>query len=110
MSSRAIKSDTETSRPKSGERVSAFMGVKVESVSWDKFLGKLRIHGTIIHAPDPIPPGAHHTLAIALNQPVTIVKKTWSKHLLDRLERASENEKPMLIVAIDDEGFAIAET
>ena len=28
-SSRAIKSDTEASRPKSGERVSAFMGVKV---------------------------------------------------------------------------------
>ncbi len=109
-SSRAIKSDTPTSRPKSGERVSAFIGVKVENVSWDKFLGKLRIHGIIIHAPDPIPPGAHHTLAIALNQPVTIVKKTWPKHLLDRLQRASENEKPMLIMAIDDEGFAIAET
>ena len=109
-SSRAIKTDTPTSRPKSGERVSAFMGVKVENVSWDKFLGKLRIHGTIIHAPDPIPPGAHHTLAIALNQPLTIAKKNWPKHLLDRLERASENEKPMLIIAIDDEGFAIAET
>jgi protein pelota len=109
-SSRAIKSDTETSRPKSGERVSAFMGVKVENVSWDKFLGKLRIHGTIIHAPEPIPPGAHHTLAIALNQPVTIVKRNWPRHLLDRLERATQNEKPMLIVAIDDEGFAIAET
>ncbi len=109
-SSRAIKSDTETSRPKSGERVSAFMGVKVENVSWDKFLGKLRIHGTIIHAPEPIPPGAHHTLAIALNQPVTIVKKNWPRHLLDRLERATQNERSMLIVAIDDEGFAIAET
>lgn len=110
FSSRAIKSDTETSRPKSGERVSAFMGLKVENVSWDKFLGKLRIHGTILQAPEPIPPGAHHTLTIALNQPVTIVKKMWPKHLLDRLERASENEKPMLIVAIDDEGFAVAET
>lgn len=110
FSSRAIKSDTETSRPKSGERVSAFMGVKVENVSWDKFLGKLRIHGTILQAPEPIPPGAHHTLTIALNQPVTIVKKMWPKHLLDRLERASENEKPMLIVAIDDESFAVAET
>jgi protein pelota len=110
FSSRAIKSDTPTSRPKSGERVSAFMGIKVENVSWDKFLGKLRIHGTILQAPEPIPPGAHHTLTIALNQPVTIVKKMWPKHLLDRLERASENEKPMLIVAIDDEGFAVAET
>jgi protein pelota len=109
-SSRAIKSDTETSRPKSAERVSAFMGVKVESVGWDKFLGKLRVHGLICHAPDIIPTGAHHTLSIALNQPLTIVKKEWPKHLLDRLERASKTEKPMLIISIDDEGFAIAET
>jgi protein pelota len=110
MSSRAIKSDTATSRPKSAERVSAFMGVKVESVSWDKFLGKLRVHGLICHAPDIIPSGAHHTLAIALNQPMTIVKKEWPKHLLDRLTKASELEKPLLIISIDDEGFAIAET
>jgi len=109
-SSRAIKSDTETSRPKSAERVSAFMGVKVVSVAWDKFLGKLRVHGLICHAPDIIPEGAHHTLSIALNQPVTIVKNEWPKHLLDRLEKSSQTEKPMLIISIDDEGFAIAET
>ena len=109
-SSRAIKSDTEASRPKSGERVSAFMGIKVISVGWDKFLGKLRVHGLICHAPDIIPTGAHHTLSIALNQPVTIVKKEWPKHIIDRLIRASETEKPMLIISIDDEGFAIAET
>jgi protein pelota len=109
-SSRAIKSDTENSRPKSGERFSAFMGVTVESVSWDKFLGKLRVHGLICHAPDIIPIGAHHTLSISLDKPVTIVKKEWPKHLLDRLTRASETEKPMLIISIDDEGFAIAET
>ncbi len=109
-SSRAIKSEQEYSRPKSGERVSAFMGVTVESVAWDKFLGKLRVHGIICHAPDIFPTGAHHTLNIALNQPLTIVKKDWPKHLLDRLTRASRTEKPMLILAIDDESFAIAET
>jgi protein pelota len=109
-SSRAVKTDQEYSRPKSAERVSAFMGVAVESVAWDKFLGKLRVHGIIIHAPDIMPTGAHHTLNIALNQPVTIVKKEWPKHLLDRLFRASKTEKPLLIIAIDDEGFAVAET
>jgi protein pelota len=110
MSSRSIKTDTATSRPKSGERVTAFMGVKVESVSWDKFLGKLRVHGLIIHAPDIIPTGAHHTISVALNQQMTIVKKEWPKHLLDRITKASEAEKPLLIISIDDEGFAIAET
>ena len=109
-SSRAIKTDTEGARPKSGERFSAFMGVKVISVGWVKFLGKLRVHGTICHAPDIVPTGAHHTISVALNQPVTIVKKEWPKHLLDRIIRASETEKPLLIISIDDEGFAIAET
>jgi len=87
FSSRAIKSDVEYSRPKSAERVSAFMGVTVESVSWDKFLGRLRVHGLICHAPDIIPTGAHHTLSISLNKPLTIVKKSWAKHLLDRINR-----------------------
>jgi len=108
--SRAIKNDSEASRPKSAERVSAFMGVTVESVGWDKFLGKLRVHGLICHAPDIIPTGAHHTIALGLNQQFTIVKKQWPKHLLDRLTQASESEKPLLIISIDDEGFAVAET
>jgi protein pelota len=108
--SRALKSDTEASRPKSGERVSAFMGVRVESVAWDKFLGKLRVHGIIIHAPDIVPTGAHHTISVSLNHPLTIVKQNWPKHALDRLQRASETEKPILIIAIDDEGYAVAET
>jgi protein pelota len=108
--SRAIKTDSEASRPKSAERVSAFMGVTVEYAGWDKFLGKLRVHGLICHAPDIIPTGAHHTIALGLNQQFTIVKKQWPKHLLDRLIQASESEKPLLILSIDDEGYAIAET
>jgi len=108
--SRAIKTDSEASRPKSAERVSAFMGVTVEYVNWDKFLGKLRVHGLICHAPDIIPTGAHHTIVLGLNQQFTIVKKQWPKHLLDRLTMASESEKPLIILSIDDEGFAIAET
>jgi protein pelota len=86
------------------------MGVRVENVAWDKFLGKLRVHGIIIHAPEIIPEGAHHTISVSLNQPITIVKESWQKHLLDRLDRASETENPLLIVSIDDEGYAIAET
>ena len=108
-SSRSLKSDKDYSRPKAGERVSVFMGIKVESVGWDKFLGKLRVHGVICHAPEIIPSG-HHTINISLNQPLTIVKKEWPRHLLDRLTVAGEREKSLLILAIDDEGFAIAET
>jgi len=109
--SREIKPEEEYTRPKRGERVSVFLGVKVEDVAWDKLLGRLRIHGIICEAPEIVPTGAHHTLNISLNTPITIVKKEWTKHHIERLERASKSsEKPIIIVAIDDEGYAIATT
>lgn len=109
--SREIKQDEKYSRGKRGERVSVFLGVKVEKVAWDKLLGRLRVHGTICHAPEIIPTGAHHTLNITLNSPVTIVKGEWANHQLERLEIARKSsEKPIIILAIDDEGFALATT
>lgn len=110
FSSRAIKSDSEFSRPKSAERISAFMGIKVEYISWDKFLGRLRVHGVICHAPEKIPNGVHHTISISLNKPVTIVKEKWSRHILSRLKKATRTEKSIIVVSIDDENFAVAQT
>jgi protein pelota len=108
---REIKPDEKYARPKRGERVSVFLGVRVEDVSWDKFLGRLRIHGIICEAPETVPTGAHHALSIALNTPLTIAKKKWAKHQMDRLQRARQtSEKPLVIVALDDEGYAIAVT
>jgi protein pelota len=108
---REIKTDEKYARSSRGERVPVFLGVNVENVSWDKFLGRLRVHGTVCEATENVPAGAHHTLNITLNTPLTVVKKTWAKHHLDRLKRASAtSEKPVIIVSIDDEGYAIATT
>lgn len=108
---REIKIDEKYTRPKRGERVPVFLGVKVEKVVWDKLLGKLRVHGTICQAPEIVPTGAHHTLNIALNTPITIVKEKWNVQEIERLEVACEtSEKPMIIVAVDDEGYVIATT
>ena len=108
---REVKQDAKYSRPGRDERISVFLGVKVETVSWDRLLGRLRVHGTICRGPDTVPGGAHHTLSVALNTPITIVKKDWARHHLERLERASKtSEKPMIIVSIDDESYAIATT
>ncbi|MGC8895910.1 MAG: mRNA surveillance protein pelota [Candidatus Bathyarchaeia archaeon] len=98
-------------RPKRGKRVPVFLGIKVESVKWDKLLGRLRVHGKICEAPEIVPTGASHTLNIALDTPVTIVKKEWARHHLERLEWARKTtEKPVIIIAIDDDGYAIATT
>lgn len=110
FSSRAIKTDLEYGRPKGAERISTFMGVVVEYINWDKFLGRLRVHGIICDAPEMIPKGVHHTISISLNKPLTIVKEKWSSHILSRLKRATKTEKSIIIVSIDDESYAIAQT
>jgi protein pelota len=43
--------------------------------------------------------------------PITIVKKQWYEHQIERLKRASKtSERPVIIVSIDDEGYTIATT
>jgi len=106
---REMKVDQKFGRPKRGERIPVFLGVSVEDVDWDKLLGRLRVHGIIRDAPEDVPAGVHHTLNITLNTPITIAKKRWSEHEIERLHRASRtSEKPIIIISIDDEGYAIA--
>jgi protein pelota len=108
---REIKIDEKYGRPKRGERIPVFLGVSVEEVDWDKLSGRLRIHGIIRDAPEDVPAGAHHTLNITLNTPITIVKEKWPEFEIERLQRASKtSEKPIIIISIDDEGYAIATT
>src|SRR4030043_263296 len=108
---REMKPDEKYARPGRGERISVFLGVKVETVGLDKLLNRLRVQGTICAAPENVPMGAHHAISIAVNTSTTIVKKEWTKHHLERLKRAREtSEKPIIIVSIDDESYAIATT
>ncbi len=111
FTTREKKPDEKFARPGRGERVSVFLGVKAQTVAWDRLLGKLRIHGIICEAPEIVPTGAYHTISISAHQPLTIVKDHWASHELDRLKRASRtSEKPIVIVSIDDEGYAVATT
>ncbi len=107
---RETKTDAEYSRPQKGKRVSVFLGIRVEEVVWDRSLNRLRVHGKIHEAPEDIAGrGAHHTLNVAVNRPITIVKHKWLKHQIDRLERATRYEAPpIVVVSIDSEEYCIA--
>ena len=107
---REVKIEELYARPKEGRRVSVYLGVMAEKVLWDRSLNRLRVHGTIVEAPEDIcGKGSHHTLNIVVDKPLTIVKSEWHKHQVERLERASRVEAPPVIVmAIDDEEYCIA--
>lgn len=97
-------------RPEKGRRISLVLGVKVESVSWDRTLNRLRIHGIVCDAPDEIGAlGSHHTLSITLNVPLKIVKERWLEYHIEQLKRASERGiTPIIVMSIDDEGYCAA--
>jgi len=107
---REIKIQEEYARPQQGRRVTVVLGLRVESVLWDRSLNRLRIHGTISDVPEDIGGmGSHHTLNIVVDHPLTIVKTKWLKHQVDRLEKASHVETPLVVLmSIDDEEFAVA--
>ena len=107
---REIKIQEEYARPQQGRRVTVFLGLQVERVLWDKSLNRLRVHGVICDVPEDMGRiGSHHTLNVVVDKPLTIVKSRWLKHQLDRLERASRVQTPLVILAsIDDEEFAVA--
>jgi protein pelota len=107
---REVKMDAEYSRPKKGKRVSVFLSIKVDDVVWDRSLNRLRVHGQIHEAPEDIAGrGSYHTLNVVVNKPITIIKKEWLKHQIDRLERARRYEvPPIILVSIDSEEYCIA--
>ena len=109
QTTREVQVEEEYARPKKGKRVSVFMGIRVENVTWDKSLNRLRVHGVVFDVPEAVSSrGSYHTINVMVNKPLTIVKQKWQKHQIDRLERAKKTETtPLIILCIDDEGYCI---
>jgi protein pelota len=107
---RQVKADDEYARPTKAKRVPVNLGVQVEKLYWDRVLNRLRINGIVVDAPETLSiNGSRHTLDITVNKPVTIVKKRWQKHELDRLKRASKiTAAPLTIISMDDEEYCVA--
>lgn len=97
-------------RPEKGRRVSLVLGIKVESISWDRMLNRLRLHGIVCDAPDEVGAlGSHHTLNITLNTPLKIIKEHWLEYHIEQLKRASgRGIMSIIVMNIDDEGYCAA--
>ena len=107
---RQVKLDDQYARSTKAKRVPVNLGVQVEKMYWDRVLNRLRVNGIVIDAPETLSiKGSRHTLDITVNKPVTIVKKRWQKHELDRLKRASKvTAAPLTIISMDDEEYCVA--
>ena len=107
---RQTKPDDQYARPTKAKRVSVNLGIHVEKLYWDRVLNRPRINGIVCEAPEKLSiTGSRHTINVTVNKPVTIVKKQWQKHELDRLKRASRiTASPLTIISMDDEEYCVA--
>jgi protein pelota len=106
-STRLVKVEEEAARPTKGRRVSMFLGVRVEKISFQRESDRLRVNGLVIEAPERFGiKGSYHTIKIPIGRPVTISKEMWLRHDLERIKRAGEGATvPIIVVSIDgDEG------
>ena len=82
-----------------GIKKTFYMGIRVESINFHKYTGKLRATGII----EPL--GTHHTLDLKLKYSVRITKEKWSRWIIKRLKDAVESSKKpsAIIVAIEED-------
>ncbi|MEM2123223.1 MAG: mRNA surveillance protein pelota [Candidatus Bathyarchaeia archaeon] len=98
----------EQGRP-SSRRVTLHLTLEVTKVELDANLNRLRIQGVIRECPEEYEiRGSYHTLAVAPGTSMSIRKKHWRGHHLDRLDSAVKDKEPMAIVSLDNESACIA--
>jgi len=101
-SSRVSKREGDYTRPNKGERISVTIALKVEGVSLDSSVGRLRIRGKIVEASDDsVTKAGSHSLLISPGQELTIRKEEWGPSETRILNSSADSERRFLLVAID---------
>src|SRR6185437_11597556 len=78
---RVIKQDKEFARPDKGERVKVRINLRVEKISFDDTIDRLKISGIIITSNnESIPRGLYHSLGIKINDTIILEKERWNEN------------------------------
>lgn len=99
---RREESPADQLRTKKSEKKKMVLGIEVEKVEFADFSDRLRILGVIREGQQDI--GSYHTLILEAGDDLTVVKKDWKQHFLDRIKEAVEATKRPLVtfLAIED--------
>src|SRR3989442_9510075 len=105
---RRQEAKTDKVRPERGEKVRVTLTLRVESVEFQAFADRLRITGAIVEGPQDL--GRHHTLNVAVDDVVSVIK-TWRSHELRRIDEAvAAAQKPLVaFLSMDDEEALLAQ-
>jgi protein pelota len=108
-STRVIKQVGEYARPDKGERIKVRVSIRVENISFDQSIDRLRIAGIITASSNElVSKGTHHSLTLRVGDSITIDKgRKWSDLEINIL-RKSGDAAGFILIAIDTQEAAIA--
>lgn len=108
-STRVIKQVGEFARPDKGERIKVRVSIRVENISFDQSIDRLRIAGIITASSNElVSKGTHHSLTLRVGDSITIDKgRKWSNLEINIL-RKSGDTSGFILIAIDTQEAAIA--
>jgi protein pelota len=104
---RKIKIGGEDDRKQSVIKKTVFIELRAEKIEFHKYSDTLRIGGVITAAPDDIPHGSHHTLAVEAGTSLGIKKDSWLNYQLEKLEEATHKVRNKILIVIFDREEAI---
>lgn len=91
-----------------GDKKPVVLTVSAEKVEFREDSGTLKITGPIVSGPEDVPKQSYHSLQVDVGTVLTIGKKEWKKHELQRLKKAGFKKPLVLVCVLDREGADFA--
>lgn len=76
--------------------------IRIESVEFHKYSDVLRLSGKVVDEHEDIPSGSYHTINVEVGTILTIIKKKWLKYQIDKLNQASLEKSPPILICVFD--------
>ena len=89
-------------------RKTFFLGVTIESVSYDPDLKSFRASGRIVNCPEEVSKGRYHTFDVKEGDTITVEKDQLDKVHIQRLNEATTPPSSVLLVLVDRESARFA--
>jgi protein pelota len=108
---REVKVRESTGEISEGRRFPMYLGIRVKEASLDRHMGRLRVRGIVVEAPERFKwvEGDHHTITIRVGESLDIIKPKWMRFEVERLETSLKSRRTRIaILSIDDEECCLA--
>jgi protein pelota len=100
--SRVSKREGDYARPDKGERIKVTISLKVEGITLDSSVGRLRVRGKILEASDEsVTRAGSHSLIVSPGKELTIQKEDWRPSDTRILDSSTTSGRRFLLVTID---------